>query len=191
MLARAAQVLPRSHAAVMAEVGQGSNAAKEELGSGRGSGRGIGRGKGHGESHAKERGGESHEKKCGEGHAKERGEGHAEGSGESDDNTDRSLGGWQFTHGADAEGTCYVVTFCRRQPSVVGIWCRTCWPWDQFQKQLPTGNFISSGAKLKRFENADDGIDFFRATRHGSKAADRDGQGLKPVRFCNCNALTN
>jgi len=42
MLARAAQVLPRSHAAVMAEVGQGSNAAKEELGSGRGSGRGIG-----------------------------------------------------------------------------------------------------------------------------------------------------
>ena len=57
---------PRSHAAVMAEAGQGSNAAKEEPGSGGG----IGRGKGHGESHAKERGGDGHAKERGEGHAK-------------------------------------------------------------------------------------------------------------------------
>ena len=136
-----------------------------------------GRGKGHGCRH-----GEGSEA------TKEHAEDEEAGS-ESGDDADRDHGGWQFTHGADAEvesGTCYVVTFCRKQPSVVGIWCRKCWPWDEFQKQLPTGKFITSGAKLKRFEKENEGIEFFRATRHGSKAAERDGLGLEPVRFCHC-----
>ena len=97
--------------------------------------------------------------------------------------------GWLFADGDNAttdNAPLYVVTHCKQNPSVIGIHCGRCCNWSGIERRLPGGKFIGSGAKLKRFEDRNEAVQFFELTRRGSKPAQLDGKGLSPRWFCNC-----